>query len=103
MWAAKNASGNHGPTEVAQSRIWIALGNGTSTATAMRITIAARMAMKRRGGTVAAVAITAARSARRVLTTALTLTNTTGGVATTRPHRQCESAAPAATAVMAII
>ena len=78
MWAARNANGNHGPTDVAQSRIWTAVGKGTSSATATRITIAVRMAMKRRGGTDDAVAITAARNARRVLTTAFTPTKTTG-------------------------
>jgi len=57
---------------------WIAVGNGTSTATATTITIAARMVTKRRGGTVDTVAITAARSARSVLTTAFTSTKTTG-------------------------
>ena len=51
MWAARNASGNHGPTEVAQSRSCTAVGNGTSSATATRITIAARMAKNRRRGT----------------------------------------------------
>src|SRR4029077_21031811 len=76
--ATKKASGNHGPTEVAQSRSWSAVGNGTSSATATRITIATTMAMKRRGGTDDAVAITAARSARRVLTTGFTPTKTTG-------------------------
>jgi len=48
--------------------------------------------MKRRGETVAAVEITAARSARRVLTTAFTPTNTTGRAAATRSQRRCESA-----------
>src|SRR5262245_42291518 len=93
MWAAKNASGNHGPTEVAQSRIWIAVGNGTSSATAIRITIAARMPMNRRGGTEDVVAITAAPSVRRVLTTAFTPPHTTGRVAATRPQRGFDSAA----------
>ena len=78
MWAARNANGNHGPTEVAQSRSCTAVGRGTRNATAMRITIAARMAKNRRGGTWDAVVITAARSARRVLTTAFTVTKTTG-------------------------
>src|SRR4029450_9968655 len=78
MCAAKNAIGNHGPTERAQSRSWTAVGNGTSTATATRITIAVRMATNRRGGTPDAVSTTAAPSARRVLTTAFTLIKTTG-------------------------
>ncbi len=30
-WAARKASGNHGPTEVAQSRSCTAVGNGTNT------------------------------------------------------------------------
>ena len=78
MCAARNASGNHGPTEFAQSRSCSAVGSGTSRATATRITIAARMAKTRRGGTVDAVANTAARSARTVLTTVFTSTKTTG-------------------------
>jgi hypothetical protein len=93
MCAAKNASGNHGPTDVAQSRSWSAVGNGISTATATRITIAVRMAMNRRGEIVDAVAITAASSARRVLTTAFTPTKTTGRGVTTPRQRRCESAA----------
>ena len=48
--------------------------------------------MKRRGGTVDAVAITAARSARRVLTTGFTPTKTTGRGVTTPRQRPCESA-----------
>jgi len=57
--------------------------------------------MKRRGETVEAVAITAARSARSVLTTAFTATKTTGRAVTASPQRRCES--PAGAAVMAII
>ncbi len=30
MWAARKASGNHGPTDVAQSRSAMAPGSGTS-------------------------------------------------------------------------
>ncbi len=40
MCAARKASGNHGPTDVAQSRSCTAVGSGTNTATATRITIA---------------------------------------------------------------
>ena len=78
MWAARNANGNHGPTEVAQSRSSTAVGNGTSHANAMSITTAARKAKNRRGGTCEAVVITEARSARTVSTTAFTATKTTG-------------------------
>ena len=48
--------------------------------------------MKRRGETVDAVEISAARNARRVLTTAFTPTNTTGRAAAARSQRLCESA-----------
>ena len=48
MWAARNASGNHGPTDVAQSRSCTAVGSGTSSAIATRITIAAVMTTIRR-------------------------------------------------------
>ena len=56
MCAARNASGNHGPTDVAQSRSCTAVGSGTNSAIATRITIAARMATNRRRGTCEAVA-----------------------------------------------
>jgi len=49
--------------------------------------------MKRRGETVDAVAITAPRSARRVLTTAFTATKPTGRTPATRPEHPCESTA----------
>ena len=48
MWAARKASGNHGPTEVAQSRIWTAVGSGTSSATATAMAITAPVATIRR-------------------------------------------------------
>jgi hypothetical protein len=48
--------------------------------------------MKRRGETVDAVEIAAARSARRVLTTGFTPTNTTARAAATRSAHPCESA-----------
>ena len=48
MWAAKKASGNHGPTEVAQSRICTAVGSGTSSATAIKPAITAPVATMRR-------------------------------------------------------
>ena len=51
MWVARNASGNHGPTEVAQSRSWTAVGSGTHTATATRITAATPAMMIRLRGT----------------------------------------------------
>ena len=42
MCAARNANGNHGPTDVAQSRSWtVAPGRGTSNKIATRITIVA--------------------------------------------------------------
>ena len=76
--AAKNASWNHGPTEVAQSRSCRAVGSGTTSATATRITIAARSAASRVLGTVFSVATTAARTVRSVLTTDFTITKGTG-------------------------
>ena len=84
MCAARKASGNHGPADVAQSRSCRAVGSGTSNATATRITIATVIATIRRRGTCAAVAITAARSAARVLTTDFTVTKTTGRPVITR-------------------
>ena len=78
-WAAKKASGNHGPTDVAQSRSCTAVGNGTSNATATRITIAVAIITSRRRGTWRAVATMAARSARNVLTTGFTSTKSTCG------------------------
>ena len=72
-WAARKASGNHGPTEVAQSRIWTAVGSGTSSTSATRITAAAAMAIIRRRGTCRTVAATAVRTPRSVLTTGFTL------------------------------
>ncbi len=44
MCAARKANGNHGPTEVAQSRSCMAPGRGTSNKIATRITIVAAMA-----------------------------------------------------------
>ena len=78
MCAARKASGNHGPTDVAQSRSCTAVGSGTRTATATRITIAVRIVANRRLGTVFSVARTAARTVRSVLTTEFTFTNSTG-------------------------
>src|ERR1700742_3450496 len=78
MWAARKASGNHGPSDVAQSRSWVAPGRGTSNRSATRITIVAVIAASWRRGTCVAVQITAARSAARVLTTDFTAINTTG-------------------------
>ena len=48
--------------------------------------------MKRRGETVDAVEISAARNARRVLTTGFTPTKTTGRGVTAPRQRPCESA-----------
>ena len=48
--------------------------------------------MKRRGEIVDAVEITAARSARRVLTTGFTSTKTTGCAVGIRFQRHCETA-----------
>ena len=78
MCAARNASGNHGPTDVAQSRSCMAPGSGTSNTIATRITIVAVMAASWRRGTCLAVEITAERNAARVLTTDFTSTKTTG-------------------------
>ncbi|GFG49157.1 hypothetical protein MAGR_05980 [Mycolicibacterium agri] len=77
MWAARKASGNHGPTDVAQSRSCTAPGRGTSTKIATRITIVAVMAANCRRGICFAVEITAARTAARVLTTDFTLPKST--------------------------
>jgi len=87
MWVAKKTNGNHGPTDVAQSRSAVAPGRGTSNKIATRITIVAAMAANCRGGTCLAVQITAPRSAARVLTTDFTPTKTTGRTGITRPAR----------------
>ena len=60
MCAARKASGNHGPSDVAQSRSCMAPGRGTSNKIATRITIVAAMAASWRRGTCFAVEITAA-------------------------------------------
>ena len=75
--AMKNASGNHGPTEVAQSRSCTALGIGTSAANAIRITIAPATVARRRPDTRLAAATTVARTARNVLATGFTGSKTT--------------------------
>ena len=78
MWVARNASGNHGPTEVAQSRSWTAVGSGTHTATATRITAATPAMMIRLRGTWRAAVATAERTLRSVLRTpAITFTKVT--------------------------
>ena len=103
MWAARKASGNHGPTEVAQSRSCTAVGSGTSTRTATRITIAVAIITIRRRGTCAAVAATAARTARNVLTTGFTSAKSTGDLAGRLVPRRPRVARPPVRRVMAII
>ncbi len=93
MCAARKTSGNHGPTDVAQSRSCMAPGRGTSNKIATRITIVAAMAANWRRGTCFAVQITAARSAARVLTTDFTSTKTTGRAGDNSLHAGRASAA----------
>ncbi|BBX07647.1 hypothetical protein MAIC_24500 [Mycolicibacterium aichiense] len=69
MWAAKKANGNQIPRDVAQSRSCTAVGNGTSNTTAMRITAATAVAMRRVREIWRAVEIIAERTLRHVLRT----------------------------------
>ncbi len=95
MCAARNVSGNHGPTDVAQSRSCTAPGRGTSNRIATRITIVSAIAANWRRGTCAAVEITAVRIAARVLTTDFTSPKTTGSPVITR-HMPVASRLPGA-------
>ncbi|BBY61251.1 hypothetical protein MSAR_43870 [Mycolicibacterium sarraceniae] len=67
MCAARKASGNHVPSEVAQSRNCNAVGSGISSATATRITAAIAVTTIRLRDTWRAVATTAALTLRSVL------------------------------------
>jgi urease subunit alpha len=78
MCAPRKANGNHGPTDVAQSRSCTAVGSGTNTATATRITIAVASITTRRRGSCAAVVTMAPHTARTVLTTGFTSIKGTG-------------------------
>ena len=103
MWAAKNASGNHGPAAVAQSRSWIALGRGTRIATATRITIVAAMPTTRRRGNWVAVDVTAVQTVRNVVTTGFTSPNPTGQRAVPPTTLLLSSFCPPYAAVIPII
>ena len=93
MCAARKASGNHGPSDVAQSRSCTALGQRHQQRNCDENHNRDRDRDEPAAGDLRAVEITAARSAARVLTTDFTLTKTTGRPVITRLMPVAESAA----------